>query len=149
MATSFGFAQFSRRMDFRSDEIGRGVNTLVRKIALVADQGLVFATPVDKGVARSNWRVSLGAALEDTVDAFAPGENLGSGELANASGAIQQGLGVIARRLPGQPVFISNNIPYIESLDNGSSAQAPAGFVEGAVVRAASVVGVSKIMPSP
>lgn len=149
MGTSFGFGQFSNRMDFRADELGESVNRTVRKIALVADQGLVFSTPVDKGVARSNWRVSLNTPLDGVVPAYAPGEGLGVGELGNASAALDQGMAVIAQRLPGQPIVISNNLPYIEPLNEGSSAQAPAGFVQTAVVRAASTVAAAKLLPSP
>jgi hypothetical protein len=49
---------------------------------------------------------------------------------------IEQALSAIAARAPGQPIFITNVLPYAELLDQGSSEQAPAGFVDRAVVLA-------------
>lgn len=148
MATSRGFGEFSRRMEFRADELGDNVDKLIRKIGIVADQAIVFATPVDKGVARSNWVVSLDRAFEGTIPAYAPGEGLGVGEAANAQAAIQQALAVIASRRPGQSIVIANNLPYIEPLNQGSSRQAPAGFVGIGVRQAAVAVAGTRVLPS-
>lgn len=149
MATSRGFGPFSRRMDFRAEELRRNMNVLIRKIGLAADQAVVFSTPVDKGVARSNWRVSLNRPVTDTVAAYAPGENLGISETANAQAAINQGQTVISQRRDMQPIYISNNLPYIGALNAGSSRQAAAGFVEAAVTEAAVAVAQANLFPSP
>ena len=42
------------------------------------------------------------------------------------------GLGRIGRVLLRQ-ILISNNLPYINALNDGSSKQAPAGFVDSAL----------------
>ena len=34
------------------------------------------------------------------------------------------------------PIYITNNVPYINSLNGGHSQHAPAGFVERAIVKA-------------
>lgn len=149
MATSIGLGPFSRRMDFRARELGRDVDRVVRSVALAADQAVVFATPVDKGVARSNWRVSVGTPSVGTIGAYSPGDGLGIGEAANAQAAIAQALAAIAARRPGQSIFIVNNLPYIQRLNDGSSAQAPAGFVEAAVAEASSVVARARLLRSP
>jgi len=145
MATSRGFGPFTRRMEVRADEIVDGVNRVVRATALVIDQAVVFSTPVDKGVARSNWRVGIGAAPTGTIPAYSPGDELGVGETANAQAAIAQGSTVIGSRRPGQDIFIANNLPYIQPLNDGSSRQAPAGFVETAVQQAAVAVASSRV----
>jgi len=137
MATSFGIEAFDRRMRFLADELGDSINKLVRKTAVVIDQAVVFATPVDTGRARSNWRVALGIAPDGVIAPYSPGEGLGVGEAANAQRAISQALSVISQRREGQDVFIANNLPYIQPLNEGSSAQAPAGFVQMSVQLAA------------
>ena len=44
--------------------------------------------------------------------------------------------------------FVSNGVPYIGKLDQGSSQQAPAGFVRAAVVKAvAKLAGVRLLTP--
>lgn len=132
--------QFARKMRITADRVGRNVNTLVKKVVLAVDQAVVISTPVDKGPARSNWQVSLGAPINQVISAYAPGDKLGLGEQANAAAALDQGRAAVARRREGQDVYITNNIPYIGKLNDGSSAQAPANFVEEAAMAGAQVV---------
>lgn len=133
--------QFAKRIRRRGRNVERNVEVLVRKVALLADQTLVLATPVDTGRARSNWVVSLGSGTRENIEPYSPGEGLGAGESANASAAIAQGQSVIkSYKLRDGSIFISNNVPYIGQLNAGTSAQAPAGFIEQAVLAAASAV---------
>lgn len=93
-------------------------------VALTVDQTVVSSTPVDTGRARGNWQVSLGFPVveeQDLVDK--------AGTVTIAAGAA-----VIRSRQSGQTIFISNNVPYIGRLNQGSSSQAPANFVEMAVM---------------
>lgn len=118
-------------------QIGRqvevGSDALVKKVALAVDQVLVLGTPVNTGRARSNWIAQAGGPATSEIGPYSPGVGLGIGEGANAAAALNQGRSAIASRQPGQDIYISNNVDYIEDLNNGSSAQAPAGFVEQAV----------------
>lgn len=133
-------SDFARRIRIRGRQVQDGTDRIVRKIALIADRELVLETPVDTGRARSNWRVSLGAPITDEQEPYSPGEKLGQGETANAAAAIAQGQDAIGRRRSGQDIYISNNVKYIGALNDGTSAQAPAGFVETAVKRAVAAV---------
>lgn len=92
-------------------------------------------TPVDTGRARSNWIVSLGSPVRDERPPFFEGSK-GSTGAQNAQVAIQEGSDTIQGRQLGQDIWISNNVKYIGKLNEGSSAQAPAGFVEAAIRRA-------------
>jgi hypothetical protein len=88
---------------------------------------LIEDTPVDTGWARSNWVPSIGEAFADL-----------DGSRKSVSGAAQQGgmLDVAAYDdLAVGDLFITNNVPYILSLNAGHSQQAPAGFVEAAIER--------------
>jgi len=140
------FSQFPRRMTMRGAEVATGASFIVRKVALVVDQALVFSTPVDKGVARSNWRVSIGEPLDGIIPAYAPGEGLGASETSNAQAAISQAQAVIGRQMPGQAISIANNLPYIERLNQGWSRQAPAGFIDSSVAAAVAAVGGVRVL---
>lgn len=124
---------FSRRIVLLANKFDANVNKVVKKTAVVVDQAVVLATPVDTGRARSNWIVSTGSPSGGTRKPYAPGSHLGTSESGNAGGAIAQGHAAVSGRLPGQPIFIVNNLPYIEELNNGHSDQAAAGFVEKAI----------------
>jgi hypothetical protein len=103
---------------------------------------LVVATPVDKGVTRSNWRVGIGAPTRAVIGAYAPGSKLGIGERANASAAIAVGKSRIngVRKGGGgleTSIYISNNAPAIDELNiKGRSKQNSAGFVQRALAEA-------------
>jgi len=135
-------------MSITSDQVGENVNRAVRKVALAVDQSVVLSTPVDKGPARSNWLVSLGSPRGDQIPAYAPGERLGVNEQSNAAAALAQGSSVVGVRKEGQDIFITNNIPYIGKLNDGSSAQAPANFVEKAVMEAREIVKGTRVLVS-
>lgn len=120
-------------MNRRADLLPRAVDKLAKTVAEKVDSELVLNTPVDIGTARSNWVVSLGAPLDEFIEAYAPGSHLGKGERTNAFAAIIQGRREIADRQPGQTIYIQNNAPYIGLLNDGHSRQAPALFVQAAV----------------
>ena len=91
----------------------------VRAVALVVDAELVNTTPVKSGRARSNWNPSL-----NTPDATIrePGQ--------------KQSIDPIAKSYKiTDTILISNNLPYIKRLNEGSSKQAPAGFVDAALAK--------------
>jgi len=141
-----GLGDFARRMSRLAEEMERGVERTKRQVALVADRELVMATPVDTGRARSNWIVSTIAPAPGAKGPYSPGSNLGLGESANAQAALAQGQAAISSSKPGQSIFITNNVSYIGRLNDNWSAQAPAGFVEAAVLRAAGVVRSSRVL---
>jgi len=93
---------------------------------------------VDTGRARANWRVNLDAPLSGTTPATDP----------SGQAAISQGQGVIAGFDPShnREIHITNNLDYIEPLNNGTSAQAPAGFVEKAVQSGAAAARKLKVL---
>ena len=137
---------FARRIRQRGRQVETGANAVKRRVALIADRELVMETPVDTGRARSNWVVSLQAPVLAPREPYAPGSRLGKGERSNAEAAIAQGLVVISAARSEHSIFISNNVHYIGRLNEGWSAQAPAGFVEAAVMRAVNSVKGARIL---
>lgn len=116
----------------RAAEVQRGTTVIVRRAARAIDRGVVFGTPVDEGTARSNWVATLNVPFSGVIPAYAPGSKLGIAERGNAQGAIVQASGVINQYQAGRTrtIHFTNNVPYIERLNNGSSLQAPAMFVQ-------------------
>jgi len=139
---------FSRRITVLASEVEKNADAVVRKVALVADQAVVMATPVDTGRARSNWLVGLGTARQDVVGSHVPGLKGATGE-ANTQESILIGRATIKQRRPGQDIHITNNLDYIEDLNHGTSKQAPANFVEAAVAEAAEAVRNSRLLEGP
>ena len=89
----------------------------VKAVAIIVDSELVARTPVDTGRARSNWLPSLNVSETSTVE---PGQKPNVGI-------------VLGSYKINDTILITNNLPYIKRLNDGSSKQAPANFVEAAV----------------
>lgn len=126
--------RFERRMKELGEKVETGSHEIVRRAALAADRELVLSTPVDTGRARSNWLVGIDGPRRETVGAMPT-----STAIARAQDAIE------ASR-SGQSIWISNNLPYIGRLNDGYSAQAPAGFVERAILRGAESVRSARVL---
>lgn len=91
----------------------------VRKIALELFSRVILKTPVDTGRARANWQVAIGALPNGTLQLE---DKTGQ---ATISAATARTAGVEA----GDVIYLSNNLPYAERLEDGYSLQAPAGMV--------------------
>lgn len=135
--------QFSRNIRKRGSRIENNSVALTKRVAKRALKRLVNGTPVDKGVARSNWRVSLGNPTRRVVEAHSPGKKLGFGERSNARAALALGNIKInslragpSRRGAGSALFITNSIPYLDKLRSGSSTQQPTDWVTLALIEA-------------
>lgn len=138
--------EFIKRIALRVKQVQENTAKIVRKAAIVIDQTLVLATPVDTGRARSNWLVSVNTPRDDTVESYSPGSKGSTGQQA-ANAAIEQGNQVIGSYKPGDAaIFIANNLPYIGALNDGKSAQAPANFVEKSIMTAVKAVGGLKVL---
>lgn len=115
-------------------EFEENVRNYGRRVTLNIHRAVVDLTPVDEGTAISNWRVSLSPPSAGAIPAYVPGKNRSTAE-QNRVAAKEQG--VLALSVPPKPfiAYIYNNVEYIQQLNNGSSKQAPAGFVELALLR--------------
>jgi len=84
-------------------------------------------TPVDTGWARANWAVKVGWTCPTEPIGTYPGKgNKTDLPVFNAAGAVFT--------LPKYPfIWVYNNVPYIEALEDGHSGQAPTGVLSGAL----------------
>jgi hypothetical protein len=113
-------------------DLARHSEDAIRRLASEVHAELVEATPIDIGWARANWVPSVGAPF--LTDPITDPE---ATDVQVQLGAASAGLGAVANyTLADGAAFVSNNVPYIRRLDEGWSAQAPAGFVKAAIERA-------------
>jgi hypothetical protein len=126
--------QFNREVqDFMDRLAPDHFRPFLKKIALDLMTRIVLKTPVDLGRARSNWQTSIGTPIETSKVWNPPGESGGGTNKAAATqAAITQGVATIESITnPYIVVWISNNVIYIEALEDGHSrVQAPRGMVK-------------------
>ncbi len=110
-------------------QVARFTEKLITTITLEITATLIEVTPVKTGWARVNWVPRIGTPFAGTAGSQAAADQ----------GRINQGpqRAGIARmtnyRLKQGNIFIVNNVPYIGRLNDGSSSQAPAAFVQTAI----------------
>ncbi len=129
--------QFSKNMQSRASQIRNAPPRIIRRAAFAALKAAASGTPVDKGVARSNWRLSVGARTFAVIPAYSPGNKLGIGERANLNATLAAGRNVLRDLKTRQAVILTNNVDYIDLLNEGShSDQSSGGFVQAAGIAA-------------
>lgn len=98
-------------------KVEEDVGKHLRIISMALLTEIVTRSPVDTGRFRANNQVSIGSPDYSELAAV------------DTSGAetIQQGSAVIAKGKPFSVIYIQNNLPYAEPLENGHSKQAPTG----------------------
>ncbi len=126
--------EFAKNMSRRGKSVQANAEKTKRKAALLVLRNLVLSTPVDTGRARSNWLVEVQKVSRDTVDPTSPQVTLANGDTKVRSSS------------PGKFIAVSNNLPYIGPLNRGTSAQAPAMFVESAVMLAVSNIKNTRLL---
>ncbi len=132
MAGTFPFSALPSRMGTLGSTIKKGVSKLAQDVATGIGATVVDTTRVDTGLARSNWRASISAPASGVIPPYAPGSKLGTGEGANASAAKAQQKQAIKQfdATKHTSIFITNRVPYIGTLNNGSPTQAPGNMVQ-------------------
>lgn len=130
MADTFeviGLKEFEARVKNFAEKLPEElIVPFTKKIALQALRGVVIKTRVDTGRARGAWITTLGAGTNSTPEAPKSGERKSSAR-AGAAGrqAIGQGTAAVRGLQPFVPVFISNNVEYIQFLENGGPNNEP------------------------
>jgi hypothetical protein len=112
-------------------ELTSDVSKEIRKLGILVDQAVVAATPFDTGRAKANWLMSINSPQTGTFD---------SGFDASGSYSLNLAQSVLAdypaNELPD--LWIVNNLPYIQRLNEGWSQQAGSKYIETAIDQAVS-----------
>lgn len=114
---------FQRRIKKVAKGVETNSNKNIIKLAVIIDQVVTIGTPVDTGHARANWQATVGEETEEELDA----------EDKSGQATITKARAVLEARQPEQVIHLTNNVKYVPRLNEGSSAQAPAGFVQAGV----------------
>ena len=101
------------------DYASQQMEKLLRASVLETDSLLKQASPVDTGRFRASWQVGEnsapgGIAAEGSYSGIPPLSRIG-----------------YSQEQVGNVYSVHNNLPYAEPLANGSSKQAPAGWIQG------------------
>lgn len=115
------------------------VDGAMDKVMLAVWGQLMQVTPVDTGRARASWRLTKGEidpSAHPPVDKKVYGKGKKQIPVPKTP-AVPKGRGI---------GYISNNVPYINRLNEGSSEQAPRRFVQTAVARGIQVAESSGIV---
>lgn len=107
-----------------ADQIEQDIAQRVRVIAMAMLNEVVLRSPVDSGRFRGNNIVSIGAPVYASTDKVDP----------SGAATISDGASKLSGLEPFTVVYIQNNLPYAERLENGWSDQAPAGVYELAFI---------------
>lgn len=102
----------------------RAVIGVSRKLILDVNRHLAENTPIDTGWARSNWIPTKDRPLTEPVG---DRENV---DLAAAASGVAE---IKSWDLFKGSAFITNNVPYINDLNAGTSPQASPGFVQASI----------------
>jgi len=108
-----------------ADAMELDIALVTQKITIDIHADIVRGTPVDTGHARANWQIGIGSWPTTTL-AAKDKQPLGSDPAIKPDVATIDGEKVI---------YVTNALPYIGVLEDGSSKQAPVGFVGLAVAR--------------
>lgn len=118
---------FAQQMNALASTVQQRIPMLSREVAQHIVEDVARENPVLTGQSSANWKTSIGSP----DNSWDPGPNPDAGQHSiDAAKTALVALGM------GQTVYITNNVPYIVDLNSGSSAKAPAGFVETAIVNA-------------
>ena len=115
------------RVDADLSKIAQELNKTVEQVQRGAVSSMYGAilqgNPVDTGFSRANWNVSVG-----TPDLTVHGQREEKGSYAPLAPAIPENPELL-------PIYIANGVDYVVYLEEGSSEQAPNGFIRVAVER--------------
>lgn len=149
MVTRPDTRSFEQRMRELGEAIERGTRQLQNDVADAVQQHIIEATPVSNletghsGRARNNWVATINTpwTQADYVGPFDP----------SGRARVLENQTVLENNKRGRPVYIANNLNYIQLLNEGHSTQAPAGFVQAAmlvgmrVARSANILGYARV----
>lgn len=124
-----------------TEKVEGGLAKFVRQLSLNAFGQFRELTPVLTGRARAAWTIGVnvsyrGANAEGAVEVV-PGKRQGKTRKVRGNVPLPEISKFVTRLQDTQPndtFFITNNLPYIQRLNEGSSRQAPANFVEGGLL---------------
>lgn len=107
------------------DEALAKITEATQKITLDVFNNVIRLSPVDTGRFRGNWQPAVGVAPAGELQALDPSGATVRTKIAGVVGTVEA----------GDVIYMVNNLPYADRLEDGYSRQAPAGMVKLTVQR--------------
>jgi hypothetical protein len=108
----------------RATEIVINANEkVIRGAALELFGAIIKLTPVDTGRLRGNWQASVNTPLSSVSSTTDKGGN---------STLTRSKAGIAAFSL-SDVIYFTNNLPYAETIENGSGKRRPVGMVKSSI----------------
>ena len=117
--------EFGAQVRRWSDKTQKKMDKAVRKIALEEFSNDILLSPVDTGRFRGNWQPAVGRAVGGTIEAVDPSGATVTAKVQSVTGQVKA----------GDVIYMVNNLPYAQRLEDGWSKQAPSGMVALTVQR--------------
>ena len=113
--------EFTLQLNKEILETDEKIDIAVKKIGIDALKNVVKKSPVDTGRFRGNWQTTIGTPTSLTVRSVDK----------SGTATINAGVRKVTKfdYKKNKVIFIQNNLPYANRLENGWSRQAPKGMV--------------------
>ena len=120
--------KLNRRLEFVAGKITREAASIVVDV-------LVDKTPIDTTKAVSNWQVGINRPVRSIIPPHFPGKNQSTAFASTRETKYLAGQ-EIQNYISHGSIWISNNVHYIQGLNNGTISAQASQFVEAAVFSA-------------
>lgn len=100
----------------------KNANEFKQGVGVELFNSVIMDTPVDEGRARGNWQTTINKQASGEVGR-SPAEAIKEASTPSNFGDLSD------------TNYLTNNLPYIQELENGSSTQAPQGMVRKNIAR--------------
>lgn len=130
---------FAKKLRKFANDLPNKNNEIKKALIIETATQVVADTPILTGQAQNNYFFTVGS-LDRASVLYGPfnGARGGTMSLARAQKAA-------STVKPRQPVYMTNNLPYIGRLNDGYSTQAPARFVQTAIARARQIIDKQRV----
>lgn len=120
---------FKEDMYAIAEQVVRNFDDGVKHTMDVVQETVIRGCPVLTGRARNGFKVT------DGVPVFAPPQMEGPFDVTGEYRIVENRKVIDANRNPSPNFYLTNTVPYVPQLNEGTSSQAPAGFIEIAIAQ--------------
>ena len=125
---AFNRRRFEKDIKSFAKRVDEDFSSVFKNLAFRALTEVVKTTPVDTGRARANWNIGVNQPNIEVKEY----KDLSLGQASAA--AINKGRSLSKEELtPKDVVYITNNVEYIDILENGDGNRPPNNMVKGAL----------------
>lgn len=139
-------ANFMSRMEKVGDVLLLNVSATIRKAGMAAASTVVRHTPVKTGLARINWRVSIGKFNTNKIEAPDTDNRNTNAQVASTKALIDASNVLKNWKVGRGNIYILNPVHYISDLDEGSSRQARGGMTKFAIAAARDILKSGRLL---